>query len=102
MGVFKIKSIVTATVAEAIELQQLVDQHLIEGDVAQSPAAQGQGLGLGEGLEAQRHEQLQRRDLRLVFFGGVKAHKRTRDEARPVGKPASINSVNEASLRACL
>ena len=51
------------------EPQQLLGQHLVENDVAQPPPAQDQCLGLRERRKTQRHQQLQGRDLGLIFFG---------------------------------
>ena len=73
MGVFGIERVGAASVGETVDPQQLFGQHAVERDVAQSPAAPGQRFLLGQRCKAQRHEELQRRDLGLVFFGGVKA-----------------------------
>ena len=56
MGVFKIEGVGAAAVAEPVEPQQLLGQHLVKDDVAQPPAAQGQRLGPRQRPEAQRHQ----------------------------------------------
>ena len=46
MRVLEIEGIVTAPIAEAVDLQKLLGKHIVEHDVTQAAAAHGNGFGL--------------------------------------------------------
>ena len=56
---------------ETVDLQQMVGKDIIQKHIAQPTAALIHDLVLGERHKSQGDEHLQRRNLGLVFFGGV-------------------------------
>ena len=59
---------------EAVDPQKLVRKDVIEHHVAQTTAAQAHRIGLRQGREPQRHQELQGGDLGLMLLGGVEGH----------------------------
>ena len=74
MRVLKVEAVIPAAMSEAIDLQKLIGQHIVQHHVAQAATTQANRLGLGQWREAKSHEHLQRRDLGLVFFRGIESH----------------------------
>ena len=73
MCILQVEAILSASMGEAVDAHHAFSQHVIQHNVAQPVAAQGEGLGLRQRPEAECHQHLQGRNLRLVFFCGVEA-----------------------------
>ena len=74
MGILQVEAVLATPVGEAVDLEELVGEDVVQKDVAEAVAALGEGFLLGEGGEAQGDQELQGRDLGLVLLGGVEGH----------------------------
>jgi hypothetical protein len=73
--ILEVEGILAAAMGEAVDAHELVGKHVVQHHVPQAAAAQAQRLLLRERREPERHQQLQRRNLGLMFLGGVEGHR---------------------------
>ena len=71
---FQIEAVLATAIGVAIDLQQLIGQHIVQHHGAQASAAQAQSLRLAQWLVTQCNQHLHRRNLRLILLGGVEDH----------------------------
>ena len=71
MRVLEVEAVLAAPMREAVDAHELLGEHIVQHHVPEAPAAEAQRFLLRERGEPERHEQLQRRNLGLVFLAGI-------------------------------